>query len=101
MIDEDQYKEALQVIELYEQQQRQRLVKARTCICCRTAIVSPSGTLPKVDEQEKGMWEGGAVASVAPGYGSRHDGERFYISLCDECIEKASEEGLAARISHD
>jgi|GEM_PF-3180803 len=64
----------------------------RRCICCGKIIKS----LEPEEKNEnyskyhphKTMWNGGIVQEIRAGYGSCHDGDIFYISICDDCIDK-------------
>ena len=65
-------------------------VHPKTCICCRTTIISPLYPLSEVPlhplEQERGPWDEGIVSKINAGFGSRHDMESYYIAICDNCL---------------
>jgi hypothetical protein len=50
------------------------------CICCGKSIES-------IDEVKMHLWENGVVKQLSAGYGSKNDGDLFYIGICDECID--------------
>ena len=82
------------------------------CICCKGFKVEPMSFAPKdslselteeellwteVDEDRSGrkytstidneMIDGGIIQIVTAGYGSNHDGDKFIIAICDDCIQ--------------
>lgn len=61
------------------------------CICCSKEIKhldgSPSG------RADQACYDDGLVHTVVAGYGSRHDTEQLLCGICDDCIEKAKEDG--------
>jgi hypothetical protein len=50
--------------------------------------VSDDGTIRTIDNQ---MVNGGIIQLIDAGYGSTHDGERFILGICDDCISKKLE----------
>jgi len=74
-------------------------VKDKKCICCKTTILKPLYPPEEITlnplEQERGPWDGGIVTLISGGYGSRHDLESYYIAICDSCLSKLKEEGIA------
>ena len=73
------------------------------CICCRKNNVKPimrSSTGVEEDvlwlnKREEGMTtksinsemiDDGIIHIIDAGYGSKHDGDKFVIAICDECI---------------
>lgn len=91
------------------------------CICCERNVVKPtfSGSLRDGENQilneedyiwktthhgenrtmekaENRMWDDGIVSNIAAGYGSKHDGSMYVISICDECIDKKQNDGIIA-----
>jgi hypothetical protein len=68
------------------------------CICCNKNKVKPllSDNIQEEDvlwskggESENinnGMINEGIIYLIDAGYGSKHDGDRFLIAICDECI---------------
>ena len=64
------------------------------CICCgrKIHIMDPgygdtedSEILKKLGPESQ-MWKDGIVLKGDAGYGSDHDGEMYYIGVCDVCI---------------
>ncbi len=41
----------------------------------------------------KEMWNNGMIEEISAGYGSGHDGDIYYIGICDECITKKFYDG--------
>ena len=37
------------------------------------------------------MYDGGVVFDGIAGYGSTHDGDGFFLLVCDECLDKTKE----------
>jgi hypothetical protein len=62
------------------------------CICCKKNNVKPH----QESEQDvlwgenrlvnSSMISGGIIHVIDAGYGSKHDGDQFIISICDDCI---------------
>jgi hypothetical protein len=69
-------------------------VKPKKCICCGNEV-KPLENLNPIHplKQEMGMWNSGCVEVLSPGYGSGWDSFRFYIAICDSCIEEKSKLG--------
>jgi len=66
----------------------------RKCICCGKKIT----ILDSIGQNSKPklcMWDDGMVAKIDAGYGSRNDGDMFYIAICDDCTkEKVKDKSL-------
>jgi hypothetical protein len=80
------------------------------CICCEKDKVKPmnfyeeapsseeellwqkevldDGTIRTIDNQ---MVSGGIIQLIDAGYGSTHDGEKFILGICDDCIRQKLE----------
>lgn len=87
------------------------------CICCKQNTVIPlqitsKWTVDKPNEEdllwknEKGynpeipyktiqneMIDNGIIHIIDAGYGSSHDGDRFILAICDDCIKENLEDG--------
>ena len=88
------------------------------CICCKGFKIEPMSFAPKdplselteeellwteVDEDRSGrkytstidneMIDGGIIQIVTAGYGSNHDGDKFIIAICDDCIQSNLDDG--------
>ena len=88
------------------------------CICCKGFKVEPMSFAPKdslselteeellwteVDEDRGGrkytstidneMIAGGIIQIVTAGYGRNHDGDKFIIAICDDCIQSNLDDG--------
>lgn len=61
------------------------MTKEFTCICCGTKI---SYLDPKDNSKpEIAMINSGIVGKIAAGYGSKADGDMYYIAICDDCVK--------------
>lgn len=79
------------------------------CICCNRNNVLP---FPKDDmNEEDTLWkkeqtkddilltinnemiDNGIIHIIDAGYGSKHDGSRLILAICDECISKKLDDG--------
>lgn len=61
------------------------------CICCGFKIeLLPKFQINENDNwrPEQQPWNGGVVTNISAGYGSSHDGDYFYLGICDKCIEQ-------------
>ena len=72
------------------------------CICCGKKIQLldklqglPDEEILKDDayDPQIQMWNDGAIQQVSAGYGSCHDGDIFYLGICDSCIEEGYRNG--------
>lgn len=72
------------------------------CICCGKKIQLldklqglPDEEILKDDDYDPQiqMWNDGAIQQVSAGYGSYHDGDIFYLGICDSCIEEGYRNG--------
>ncbi len=96
MISDKQYREAKQLMKTYERQISLAAIQNLRCIGCNKAVEPVEGLLSSPLELDGGGWWDGTVARVAFGYGSRlHDGDSYYIALCDRCMHEAAEQGIA------
>jgi rubredoxin len=63
------------------------------CIVCGNEIKElepePKDSIPPY----VGMWDDATVELIIPGYGSKRDGQRLIIGLCDGCIEDGIKSG--------
>ena len=76
------------------------------CICCDRMITYGDDDLSEEDaiftEIDKGkyrlkaenrLWTGGVVGNISGGYGSIHDGSKYVIGICDDCVTLKLNEG--------
>lgn len=64
------------------------------CICCGFKIsTSDSPNLSEDNIPEHKIWNDGVVSVISCGYGSSHDGDIYYIGICDTCIGKNDANG--------
>jgi hypothetical protein len=74
------------------------------CICCNKDNVYPVCSNGKLSEEDL-LWKNddgitidnqmvhdGIIQIVDGGYGSKHDGDRFIIAICDNCISEKIKE---------
>ena len=95
MITEEQYQQAKERIEEYEKERSSVAIQTLRCIHCNKAMEPVECFLPALDKLEQGAWQGGTVALVRFGYGSRlHDGDAYYVAVCDQCMHEGVEKGI-------
>ncbi len=75
------------------------------CICCGEPTTSigygPDEVTDKEYTLESAMYRKSVVDTISAGYGSTHDGDVYYISVCDDCADKALKDGrLAYKDNH-
>jgi hypothetical protein len=67
------------------------------CICCKNNNVKPTnshtfGNKSEMDilwsNPNQEMINNGIISIINAGYGSKHDGDKFILAICDECIEE-------------
>jgi len=78
------------------------------CICCKKDNVKPFSKDGESEEillwkkEKRGentltinneMIDNGIIHIIDAGYGSKHDGSRLIIAICDECIGKNLDDG--------
>jgi hypothetical protein len=79
------------------------------CICCgnKISMFDAGRTLTReggteeyfknVDmskyKPESQMWNGGVVGKMSAPYGSCHDGDIFYLGICDTCVDEGYKNG--------
>ena len=104
MITREEFDKAEQVVSDYHIQVNKILIKNHICICCKTKEIKPLENMGladgyiKASEQDTGCWDNGTVQKIAFGYGSRYDMGYFFIAVCDDCMDKLIEDGLAIDI---
>ena len=60
------------------------------CICCSKKLVREIGG----EHDWEGGFNGGMVAKIKAGYGSRLDGDVYVIGICDDCAKIKNEQDL-------
>lgn len=75
------------------------------CICCKLDKVKPNDSFGELKSEEEHLWgketrrkkeitinnkmvDDGIIHIIDAGYGSKHDGDRIILAICDECIEE-------------
>jgi len=94
-ISEEEYLRIKDIVNKYEQSINAKLVTPKMCIVCKKNEVIP--IMPENTDYKKiedGMWDGGVVDTIHFGYGSIHDMDKYYITICDSCATNLIEEGL-------
>lgn len=70
--------------------------KSIDCVCCGVKITKLDNSevkdLSKYDPTIE-MWKSGYVTKLSIGYGSSHDGDIFFLGICDKCIGENSLNG--------
>jgi hypothetical protein len=72
------------------------------CICCKKNNVKlltfgEENQTPLEEDilfknSKTEMVDGGIIQIIDAGYGSKHDGDRFIIAICDDCISQNKED---------
>lgn len=93
MISQEQYENALDLIEKYKSQEQKNIIKT-CCVCKTTEIIS----LSPVFDIKDSMWSGGIVETINAGYGSFHDMDSFIVAICDDCITNLVESKIVEKI---
>jgi len=87
------------------------------CICCKKNNVKPMGIASEEDllwKNEKDersnqvyyktieseMVDNGTIDILNAGYGSKHDGERILLAICDDCIKENLADGTLLYFSN-
>jgi len=74
------------------------------CICCGFKISMPDDVeIPKEEyfknvdmskyKPESQIWSLGVVGKMSAPYGSCHDGDIFYLGICDDCVDEGYKNG--------
>lgn len=78
------------------------------CICCKKDKVRPHQLEEESEEDllwkieikndkeytiNNQMVDDGIIHIIEAGYGSRHDGDRLILAICDDCIKENLEDG--------
>lgn len=71
------------------------------CVVCGSEIklLEPSLESGEYNLQSQ-MWNDGLVSEVSAGYGSKFDGDVFYLGICDKCIKEKLEQARMLYISN-
>jgi len=64
------------------------------CVICGKEV---SELIPYKDESASSCWGGGVVEWLVAGYGSIHDGARFLICICDNCLTTKLDASVSSR----
>lgn len=83
------------------------------CICCKKDKVKPSNQFDNGSSEEDLLWkketitidgkskpstvnnsmvDDGIIHIIDAGYGSKHDGDRIILAICDDCIKENLED---------
>lgn len=65
------------------------------CICCGKTIklIEIGDRNEDKFKPEQNPWLDGAVKLISAPYGSSHDGDLFYLGICDNCITEGYRNG--------
>lgn len=99
MISKEKYQKSLEIVDSYRQQELEKHIKKQyVCICCKENKIDLFHYGINNDEilfkQESFCWDNGTLEKVTFGFGSRFDGESFYMAICDDCVSNLIEEKL-------
>lgn len=83
----EEYLKAKKIVDDYEIKIKNSLVNNHICSVCNKTEITKLGYVDPLD-QENGMWGDGSVVRVEFGYGSVHDTQSYYISICDQCVDR-------------
>jgi len=56
------------------------------CLVCNRDISPVHNDYTEEKDLDEMMWSGGVVEKIHMGYGSKYDGDKFYLAICDTCI---------------
>jgi hypothetical protein len=92
-------KEAKKLVRHFDQLKRGKVIKTKTCICCRNNEIDlghfgESKHYPDPVKQEQGAWNDGTVGVFYGGFGSIHDMDGFVFGICDKCITSLKEDNI-------
>lgn len=96
----EKFLEAEKVIQEYNNELWKAALKEHDCVCCKTNKIKPlyAGVGKHSQFDARGlhneMWGGGIVTLASAGYGSDHDGQAFYVAICDACITSNYAKGI-------
>jgi hypothetical protein len=71
------------------------------CLLCGNELSPTADDISDNDIAVNMSWQGGDVAVMHCGYGSRHDLTNFLIAICDDCLEKSLQDGRIAILSYE
>jgi hypothetical protein len=63
------------------------------CICCGKTIKLIEIGSPDKFQPGSSPWLNGSVKLISAPYGSSHDGDQFYLGICDVCITEGYRNG--------
>lgn len=66
------------------------------CLVCNKRIeqLMESDESESYDNLNQSMWCKASVDTITSGYGSKHDGDRYFIAICDKCLEEKFKQGV-------
>lgn len=75
-----------------EEANKPKVLHKIKCICCGKEVKRLEEDL-KQNNPLGDMWNSGLIGGISAGYGSIHDGDVFFICICDNCITKKVKDG--------
>ena len=95
-ITDEQYKEALDIIEKYNSLQEKHITK--TCCVCKHKEIKSMYPI-KYNKLSNGLWNNGIVSKIQAGFGSDYDMDTFLIAICDDCITDLISNNLIEKVN--
>jgi hypothetical protein len=91
-----EYLKAKWVVDEYTCDVNKSLIKSMTCCSCKKKVLHPinNNGHTKGSEMEFSSYSGGTVERINFSYGSKRDGESYFIAICDDCIDRLELEGI-------
>lgn len=66
------------------------------CLVCNKRIdqIRESDDIIDINYLHQSMWCEASVDIISSGYGSKYDGDRFFVAICDSCLDKKFRQGV-------
>jgi len=62
------------------------------CFCDKKITRLYSNKVNTLERLTDLMYKGGGVAEISLGYGSKFDGDTYFIPICDDCISQMTKD---------
>lgn len=71
------------------------------CVCCGKELNLSEYNKGGISlDMSSANWEGGGISEISFGFGSKRDGDVYFLGICDECVDTNFQNGRLRYINN-